>query len=94
MPSEEMVRCSVIIMGNVQGVFFRVSAMEQAQSLRVTGWVMNLPDGALEMQLEGARYGVEELIKWANHGPPDAKVDEVIVRWEPFKDEFLTFMVK
>jgi acylphosphatase len=94
MPNEEMVRCNVIVTGQVQGVFFRASTMEQAQSLRVCGFVMNLPDGSVEMVLEGSRYGVEELVKWAHHGPPDAKVSEVIARYEPFKDEFRTFMVQ
>lgn len=89
-----MVRATVLVMGKVQGVFFRASTMEQAQSLRVTGWVMNLPDGGVEMVLEGSRFGVEELIKWAKHGPPDAQVEDVIVRWGKFIDEFRTFVVK
>jgi acylphosphatase len=91
---EEMVRANVLVTGKVQGVFFRASTMEQAQGLRVTGWVMNLPDGGVEMVLEGSRFGVEELIKWAKNGPPDARVEDVIVRWEKFKDEFRTFLIR
>jgi acylphosphatase len=68
--------------------------MEQAQSLRVLGYVQNLPDGSVEIEAEGSRYGVEELIRWAKQGPPDARVDDVIVRWGPFKDEHRTFMMR
>ena len=91
---EEMVRATVLVTGKVQGVFFRASTMEQAQGLRVSGWVANLPDGGVEMELEGSRYGVEELIKWAHIGPPQATVEHVSVRWGKFSDEFRTFMVR
>ena len=91
---EEMVRTNVIVTGKVQGVFFRASTMEQAQSMRVTGWVMNLPDGTVEMMLEGSRFGVEEVIKWAKNGPPDARVEDVIVRFGKYTDEFRTFVVR
>jgi acylphosphatase len=86
-------RVNLVILGQVQGVFFRASTLEQAQSLRLSGWVKNLADGAVEILAEGSKYALEELISWCRHGPPDAKVEDVIVKWGKFQDEFRTFMI-
>lgn len=92
--SEESARLNVLVLGDVQGCFFRASALEQAQSLNLTGWVRNLGDGSVEIEAEGRRYALEELLKWAQHGPPSARVENVIVRWMAFQDEYRTFRVE
>jgi acylphosphatase len=90
---EAATRVSLIIIGRVQGVFYRASALEQAQSLSLTGWVQNLPDGSVELVAEGPRFKLEQLVEWCRRGPPDAEVEDVFVRWGPFRDEFRTFMI-
>jgi acylphosphatase len=91
--SEELARVNLFVTGYVQGVFFRASTLEQAQSLNLTGWVKNLPDGAVEVVAEGSRYALEELVSWCRQGPPAAEVEDVVVRWGDYRDEFRTFMV-
>ena len=93
MSQDEQSRVNLIILGEVQGVFYRASTLEQAQQLRVTGWVQNLPDGSVEIVAEGPKHALDALIEWCKQGPPDARVDEVIQRWQPFTDEFKTFMI-
>ena len=39
--------------GNVQGVGFRWSVRHAAKGFDVTGWVRNLPDGRVELQITG-----------------------------------------
>jgi acylphosphatase len=39
--------------GNVQGVGFRWSVRDAAKGFDVTGWVRNLPDGRVELQVTG-----------------------------------------
>jgi acylphosphatase len=39
--------------GNVQGVGFRWSVKRIAKGFDVTGWVRNLPDGRVELQVSG-----------------------------------------
>ena len=39
--------------GNVQGVGFRWSIRSIAKGFDVIGWVRNLPDGRVEMQISG-----------------------------------------
>lgn len=51
----------VIFVGRVQGVGFRYTAKGLAQGFAVTGYVRNLPDGTVELVVEGeedevARY--------------------------------------
>jgi acylphosphatase len=40
--------------GRVQGVGFRFTAQRIASGFPVTGWVRNLPDGRVEMMVEGS----------------------------------------
>ncbi len=89
----DMGRVNLFVSGSVQGVFFRASALEQAQSLNLTGWVKNLPDGSVEILAEGSRYSLEELVEWCRQGPPAADVEDVVARWQDYKDEFRTFMI-
>jgi acylphosphatase len=63
----------------VQGVFFRAWTRDEAQTLRVSGWVRNCPDGSVEAQLEGREEAVEELIDLIREGPPGARVASVNV---------------
>lgn len=39
--------------GNVQGVGFRYSVKQIAKGFEVIGWVRNLPDGRVELQVSG-----------------------------------------
>jgi acylphosphatase len=91
--NEDLSRLSLIITGTVQGVFFRASALEQAQGLNLTGWVKNLPDGSIELVAEGPRYALDQLVDWCRHGPPTARVGEVFPRWGKHLGEFRTFMI-
>ena len=70
--------------GLVQGVFFRGEARTRAESLGVSGWIANLPDGSVEAVLEGDEERVESMVRWCRHGPSGARVDELeVVREEP-----------
>jgi acylphosphatase len=67
------------IHGRVQGVWFRESMRSEAERLGVTGWVRNAPDGSVEAVLQGPDAAVDALIAWAQAGPPQARVERVVV---------------
>lgn len=46
-------RRQVLYSGRVQGVGFRATVQFLAREFAVTGWVKNLPDGRVEMIVEG-----------------------------------------
>ena len=48
-----MVRKHIYFSGDVQGVGFRYRSCYIAQSLGLTGWVENLWDGRVEMEVQG-----------------------------------------
>ena len=90
---DSMIRANVLVYGKVQGVFFRASTFEEAQRLRVVGWVQNLSDGGVEILVEGNSEAVGELVEWARHGPSSARVDDIKVRYDKWQGEFDTFRI-
>jgi acylphosphatase len=73
---DEVIR-RFLVLGKVQGVFFRHSTRLEAQRLNVCGSARNLPDGSVEVIARGAASAVEELRVWLRRGPPQAQVVEV-----------------
>jgi acylphosphatase len=53
----------VFFEGNVQGVGFRYSVRHIAKGFDVTGWVRNLRDGRVEMQVSGADGEVQAFLE-------------------------------
>lgn len=49
-----MISLQIFFEGTVQGVGFRWSVRHIAKGFDVTGWVRNLRDGRVEMQVNGA----------------------------------------
>jgi acylphosphatase len=76
-----MHRVHLTVHGRVQGVGFRYFVVAQARRLRLTGWVRNLPNGAVEVLAEGARSALDSLIESIRRGPPGADVGRVHERW-------------
>ncbi len=65
------------IRGRVQGVFFRASTRRAAESLGITGYAINLPDGSVEVLACGPESQVDRLGDWLEQGPDMARVDSV-----------------
>jgi acylphosphatase len=66
-----------LVIGKVQGVYFRHSARLEATRLKVRGLARNLPDGTVEVLAQGSAAGVEALHQWLHRGPAHARVDSV-----------------
>jgi len=75
----ESVRRRLLISGRVQGVGFRWSCKRVADSLGLSGWCRNLPDGRVEAVFEGEPKAVGQAVAWARGGPPAAIVTSVDV---------------
>ena len=75
----ESVRRHVVVRGRVQGVFFRDSLRERAETAGVAGWAKNRDDGAVEVVLEGSPGAVEEVLSFCESGPPRADVEDLDV---------------
>jgi acylphosphatase len=69
----------VVVHGRVQGVFFRDTTRRRAESLGVSGWAGNRPDGGVEAVFEGEPGAVESMIEFCREGPRGAVVERVEV---------------
>ena len=69
------IRC--LVSGHVQGVFFRASTRQVAESLGLAGHALNLPDGRVEVVASGATESLERLKDYIRTGPNGAPVSAV-----------------
>ena len=57
-----MVRWHILFSGRVQHVGFRYTAYYLTRDLYLTGWVDNLPDGRVEMEVQGSVANLRKLV--------------------------------
>ncbi|MBQ3336998.1 MAG: acylphosphatase [Selenomonadaceae bacterium] len=60
--------------GRVQGVGFRFFVQSNAKAMGITGWVKNMSDGSVTMELQGEAPTVERLIAKIQRGNEWIKV--------------------
>ena len=83
----------MIVKGLVQGVGFRYFVERYALTLGLTGFTKNLFDGTVEIEVEGDRSSIEELITFVKVGPRSAHVTDVRLEWREFGHRFTHFEV-
>ncbi|MCB1241257.1 MAG: acylphosphatase [Verrucomicrobiales bacterium] len=64
-----MIAKRYLFSGRVQGVGFRYSAKQLALGFDVTGWVSNLDDGRVEMQVMGEPLEVADFLQEMHDSP-------------------------
>lgn len=74
-----MVRYLLTISGKVQGVGFRYGAYHQAIKMGLKGYIRNLHNGSVEIDIEGDETNVEMFIEWSKTGPSRARVVEATI---------------
>lgn len=77
---ENAIRKSITVSGRVQGVGFRFFTQGEANKLRLTGWVKNLNNGDVTMEVQGAAEDVEELISRLKKGNGFSKVTDIEIK--------------
>ena len=63
----------------MQGVGFRFFTEAAAAREGLHGWVRNLSDGRVEIDVEGDAEALERFERHVRHGPPGARVEQVEV---------------
>lgn len=69
-----MKHLDIKIYGQVQGVFFRYSAKEKADELKISGFARNEPDSAVYIEAEGEESRLNKFLEWCRQGPETAKI--------------------
>lgn len=80
-----MVTYHVLIIGIVQGVYYRASAKKHAENIGVTGWIRNTDDGNVEAFVSGLPEQVQFFFDWCRIGPPSAVINEIIITQKAFQ---------
>jgi acylphosphatase len=73
----------ILIGGRVQGVGFRFFAEAQAAVEGVHGYVRNLPDGRVEVLVEGDDESVHRVERALRRGPAGARVESFDIEAVP-----------
>lgn len=81
-----MKQVRIRITGHVQGVFFRATAQEEAEKLRLFGVAKNETDGSVTIDVGGNDDRINEFIGWCLHGPEGATVDHIDVQETQFPE--------
>ncbi len=57
----DLVRYFGTATGRVQGVGFRMFVQQNAMELGITGWVKNMDDGTVTMEIQGTQAAIDRL---------------------------------
>jgi acylphosphatase len=87
-------RVHVIVSGIVQGVGFRFFIYNISRELNLSGFVRNLFSGEVEIEAEGERSLIEELITMVKTGPRSAHVTDLKINWIKCEDGGSNFEVR
>ena len=71
----------IVVLGKVQGVFFRRNAQKKAIELKLVGYVKNENNGTLFIHAEGSMPRLLKFISWANVGEGKAVVESIKINW-------------
>ena len=89
-----MHRVRVEVRGRVQGVGFRAYVVRRSRALGLTGWVRNREDGSVEVEAEGSRASLEQLVEDLRAGPSHARVEGIDPRWSEGEARHRLFEVR
>lgn len=84
---------NIIVQGVVQGVGYRYFTEHHAIKLGLTGYARNLYTGEVEVEVEGDRSLIEELISVLKVGPRSGRVTNLIVNWKPPEGNYHSFEI-
>jgi acylphosphatase len=84
----------LIVSGKVQGVGFRFSTQQAANTYHIQGWVKNLPDGNVAIRAQGEQAQLSQFIDWAKHGSQFANVHDVAITKLVTQNELTQFSIR
>jgi len=76
-------RWHIYFSGRVQGVGFRYTSREVAKRYEVSGWVKNLPNGSVEMIVEGASDQLRKYVADLSESTHGKVTDMQVTKSEP-----------
>lgn len=84
----------VKVLGRVQGVFFRDYTLAHANKCGLVGWVRNMADGSVELELQGEEESIKAMTTWLHQGSPLSVVSKVMVTQGDSTMHFVDFEIR
>jgi acylphosphatase len=88
-----MKRMHVIVRGVVQGVGFRFFTRDLARRCGLGGFVRNMPDGTVEVEVQGEEGTLAAFLKDLEVGPRSSHVKGIELREMPVEDTLESFEI-
>ena len=80
--------------GRVQGVYYRAFVSRAAKSLSLRGYVKNIAGGDVEVEAEGMKGVLEDLLLRLKAGHDGATVKKIDVTWSECEGKYSAFDVR
>ncbi|MDY0408261.1 acylphosphatase [Virgibacillus soli] len=85
----------ILVFGHVQGVGFRITTKLRADQLELAGFVRNLPDGSVEIKVEGNKHKIAALIEEIKSGyHPGIVIERLDIEKGINTNSFKNFIIK
>ncbi len=89
-----LISVQVIVTGRVQGVGFRYFVLQEANKLKVVGWVRNCSDGTVEALGCGTSAQLDAWADALRQGPPTSRVDRIQINPLPQNESYSQFEIR
>lgn len=83
----------IYLYGIVQGVGMRYSVYRKASKLGLFGYVKNMSDGSVKVEVEGEEALISSLLHYIKNDVSWAQVEEIQIEWEDYKGNFNRFRI-
>ncbi|MFP5222760.1 MAG: acylphosphatase [Acidobacteriota bacterium] len=83
-----------LVSGRVQGVGFRAFVFRRALELGLCGWARNLPDGRVEVLVQGLDHARDAFLRSLRKGPLLSRVDHVVTDLIDGEPDYPDFQIK
>ncbi len=84
----------ITVTGTVQGVGFRWFVERGAKKIGLYGYVKNVPNGDVEIDVEGDENLIKEMIRMIKVGNSHSRVTGVDVTWKEYKNKHSSFFIR
>ncbi len=90
----KQVRMRILIEGRLQGMNFRYHTQQQAKKLGLIGFVQSLSDGRIEIEIQGAKNKVEQMLAWCQEEPQSTHIKTILYRHDEPTERHSDFVAK
>lgn len=81
------------IYGIVQGVGLRYSVLMKAKELGLKGYVKNMPDFSVELEVEGEEEKIDTLLNFIKNGIRWARVERIDTKIQDYQNKYKEFNI-